>query len=118
MVSERKATTNVMASNMGVIVKGNTNNTLWVTVSNLLDTKPMSNVEVTAYNFQLQPIGKARTDGDGFALIKAKNKPFVLVASLEDKQKTYLHLIDSEDNLLSRFDVGGKEIKKGLRGVP
>ena len=28
MVSERKATTNVMASNMGVIVKGNTNNTL------------------------------------------------------------------------------------------
>lgn len=116
MVSERKATTNVMASNMGVIVKGNTNNTLWVTVSNLLDTKPMSNVEVTAYNFQLQPIGKARTDGDGFALIKAKNKPFVLVALSEDKQKTYLRLVDGEDNLLSRFDVGGKEIKKGLRG--
>ena len=116
MVSERKATTNVMASNMGVIVKGNTNNTLWVAVSNLLDAKPMSNVEVTAYNFQLQPIGKARTDGDGFALIKAKNKPFVLVVSSEDKQKTYLRLVDGEDNLLSRFDVGGKEIQKGLRG--
>ena len=78
----------------------------------------MSNVEVTTYNFQLQPIGKARTDGDGFVLIKAKNKPFVLVASSEDKQKTYLRFVDGEDNLLSRFDVGGKEIKKGLRGVP
>lgn len=116
MVSDRKAVTNVLASNLGVIVKKNMNNTLWVSVSDLLNTDPLSDIEVTAYNFQLQPVGTAKTDKNGFALIKTKNKPFVLVASSEDKQKTYLRLVDGEENMLSRFDVGGKETQKGLKG--
>ena len=66
------AATNVLASNLGLIVKANANNTLWVAVSNLIDTKPLSGVEVTAYNFQLQPIGSAKTDDNGFAEIKTK----------------------------------------------
>ena len=116
MSSDRMAATNVLASNMGIIVKANTNNTLWVTVSNLIDTKPLAGIEVTAYNFQLQPVGSAKTDDNGFAVIKAKNKPFALVATAPDKQKGYLRLVDGEENMLSRFDVGGKETVRGLKG--
>ncbi|MDR3261615.1 MAG: alpha-2-macroglobulin [Tannerella sp.] len=115
MSSERKVATNVLASDLGLIVKGNTNNRLWIAVSNLLDTKPVANADVTAYNFQLQPIGSARTDDNGFAVINAKNKPFLVVAT-SNRQKAYLRMTDGEENMLSRFDVGGKEIKKGLKG--
>jgi uncharacterized protein YfaS (alpha-2-macroglobulin family) len=116
MTSERKAVANVLASDLGLIVKSNSNNQLWIAVSNLLDTKPVANADVTVYNFQLQPIGSSRTDENGFAMINtAKNKPFVIVAS-SNSQKAYLRLTDGGENMLSRFDVGGKEIKKGLKG--
>ena len=115
MLSRRKATCNVLMSNIGVIAKSNSENRWWITVSNLLDTKAIANADVTLYNYQLQPIGNAKTDADGFAVIDSKGKPFVLVA-LANGQKTYLRLVDGEDNMLSRFDVGGKIIEKGLKG--
>lgn len=115
MNSDRRAVANVLASNLGVIVKANSNNDLWVSVTHLLDTKPVANAEVTAYNFQLQPVGSAKTDQNGFAVLKAKNKPFVVTAVSGD-QKAYIRLVDGEENMVSRFDVGGKEIKKGLKG--
>lgn len=115
MESSRKVSCNLLATNLGLVVKRNTANKLWVTVSNILDTTPMANVEVTAYNYQLQPIGTAKTDTDGFAVLEAKGVPFVLVAT-DGKQKTYLKVLDGYENSTSRFDVGGKEIKKGLKG--
>ncbi|MDR1336060.1 MAG: alpha-2-macroglobulin [Tannerella sp.] len=115
MFGERNVAVNVLSSDLGMIVKSNSNNQLWVAVSNLLDTRPVANAEVTAYNFQLQPVGSARTDENGFAAFTAKNKPFVVVASSR-RQKAYLRMTDGEENLLSRFDVGGKDIQKGLKG--
>jgi uncharacterized protein YfaS (alpha-2-macroglobulin family) len=110
-----KVSCNVLASNVGLIAKSNSNNQWWVFVSNILDTKPVSGSEVTLYNYQLQPIGKAKTDADGFAYIEPKGVPFVAVAT-NGAQKTYLRLVSGENNSLSRFDVGGKTIEKGLKG--
>ncbi|MDR1675338.1 MAG: alpha-2-macroglobulin [Tannerella sp.] len=115
MSGERSAAVNLLASDLGMIVKSNSSHQLWVAVSNLLDTRPVAGAEVTAYNFQLQPVGSARTDENGFAAFTAKTKPFVVVASSR-RQKAYLRMTDGEENLLSRFDVGGKEIQKGLKG--
>jgi uncharacterized protein YfaS (alpha-2-macroglobulin family) len=115
MLSERKAVCNVMLSNIGVIAKSNSENKLWIAVSNILDTKPVANADITVYNFQLQPIATAQTDADGFATITPKGKPFVLVAAANG-QKTYVRLVDGEENSLSRFDTGGKVINKGLKG--
>jgi len=115
MIPERKAVCNLLMSNIGLIAKGNSGNRWWITVSNLLDTKAIANADVTLYNYQLQPVGNAKTDVDGFAVIDPKGKPFVAVASANG-QKTYLRLVEGEDNLLSRFDIGGKIIEKGLKG--
>lgn len=115
MLPERTAACNVLASNLGMIVKRNSNNKVWVAVSNILNTKPVEKAQVTVYNFQLQPIGKAETDGDGFAEIEAKGVPFIVMAEA-DKQKAYVKVIDGEEQSVSRFDVGGKEIQKGLKG--
>ena len=40
MQSGRRAITNVFASNIGMIAKSNSNNNVWVAVTNILDTKP------------------------------------------------------------------------------
>lgn len=115
MVSERSAGCNVLASNIGLIVKRNATNKLWVAVNDILTTDPIGKAQITAYNFQLQPIGSGTTDGDGFALIEPKGVPFIVVAE-SNHQKGYVKVIDGEEQSVSRFDVGGKEIQKGLKG--
>lgn len=110
-----KVSANLLASNIGIIAKRNSDNELWISVSDILTTKPIVNADVIAYNYQLQPLGQGKTDADGFAFFKAKGKPFV-VKVISGNEKGYLRLVDGEDNMISRFDVGGKEIKKGLKG--
>ena len=115
MNSDRAAACNVFASNLGMIVKRNSLNKLWIAVSNILDTNPVGKAQVTVYNFQLQPIGKRETNGEGFVEISSKGTPFIVVAEAE-KQKAYVRVVDGEEQSVSRFDVGGKEIQKGLKG--
>ena len=98
-----------------MIVKRNSLNKLWIAVSNILDTKPIGKAQVTAYNFQLQPIGKGETNGEGFVEITPNGVPFIIVAE-SDKQKAYVRVVDGEEQSVSRFDVGGKDIQKGLKG--
>jgi Large extracellular alpha-helical protein len=40
---------------------------------------------------------------------------FIIVAE-SDKQKAYVRVVDGEEQSVSRFDVGGKDIQKGLKG--
>ena len=115
MDSDRAAACNVFDSNLGMIVKRNSLNKLWIAVSNILDTKPIGKAQVTAYNFQLQPIGKGETNGEGFVEITPNGVPFIIVAE-SDKQKAYVRVVDGEEQSVSRFDVGGKDIQKGLKG--
>ena len=58
MGADRTATCNVFASNLGMLVKKNSLNNLWIAVNNILDTKPVGKAQVTVYNFQLQTIGQ------------------------------------------------------------
>ena len=53
---------NVFASNLGMLVKKNSLNNLWIAVNNILDTKPVGKAQVTVYNFQLQTIGKGKIE--------------------------------------------------------
>ena len=115
MNSDRIAACNIFASNLGMIVKRNSLNKLWIAVNNILDTKPIGKVQVTIYNFQLQPIGKGETNGEGLVEITPKGVPFIAVAEA-DKQKAYVRVVDGEEQSVSRFDVGGKDIQKGLKG--
>ena len=115
MNSDRIAACNIFASNLGMIVKRNSLNKLWIAVNNILDTKPIAKAQVTIYNFQLQPIGKGETNGEGLVEITPKGVPFIAVAEA-DKQKAYVRVVDGEEQSVSRFDVGGKDIQKGLKG--
>ncbi|GHV34548.1 hypothetical protein FACS1894178_2280 [Bacteroidia bacterium] len=107
-------TTNLLSTNIGIIAKTNDDGKIWVTTSNILTTEPMSGVTITAYNYPLRKIAEAKTDGDGFAVLDANNIYFIVAS--KDGQSSYLKLNYGEDNSLSKFDIGGKTIEKGLQG--
>lgn len=113
---ERRIQTVVMASNVGIIAKSGQGNTMTVAVTDILTTQPLSGAEVTLYNYQMQVLGMAKTDGNGFVEIDyKKGRPFVVTASKGD-DIGYLEVADQASLSLSRFDVSGKEIQKGLKG--
>ncbi|MDR2003561.1 MAG: hypothetical protein LBQ74_11055 [Prevotella sp.] len=106
----------VLASNIGITAKLGADKKMFVALTDILTTKPISGGVVDIYNYQMQRIGSGKTDGDGFADIDYKGGvPFVVIASRE-KEKGYLKVTSNLSLSLSNFDVSGKEIKKGLKG--
>lgn len=113
--SERFLQRNVIASNLGIIAKGGNDNSYFVSVADIRTTEPMSNVELTFYDFQQQVLTTAQTGSDGTIKVQLSRKPFVVVAKKE-AQRGYLRLEDGASLSLSRFDVAGEVTQKGLKG--
>ncbi len=106
---------NILASDLGIIAKGASKNTMTFAVSDLRTTEPVNDVELQVYSFQNQLIGSVKTINEGIATIQLKDKPFLLIAK-KGKQRGYLRLDDGTSLSLSKFDVGGAATQKGLKG--
>lgn len=116
MNSERMKETFVTASNIGIIAKSGEEGTMSVAVTDILTTDPLPGAEVTVYNYQMQPIGSGKTGKDGFVEINCKKGlPFLVTAS-RGNDTGYLEVKGESSLSLSRFDVSGKEVQKGLKG--
>ena len=107
--------TNLLASNLGMIVKGNESGTYWVTVNDILTTDAVRGAEITLYSLQLRKLASGRTGAKGTVTLQTPSKPFIAVAS-KGKQHTYLRLVEGENNSYSRFDVGGEKNIGGIKG--
>lgn len=112
---QRWATRNIIASNIGLIVKKGNDNTMTIAVTNILTAEPMIGVELELLDYQKQVIYKASSDNDGLASIPLKRKPYLLVAK-NGKERGYLKLDDGSSLPLSRFNVGGEQVQNGLKG--
>ena len=111
----RSESRNVIASNFGIVSKLTNDKELDVTISDLLDTKPLENIKVSVYDYQRQLITEKLTNKNGFIKVKLKRKPFMLVAS-KNKEKGYLKITNGNSLNISQFDVGGTISKNGLKG--
>lgn len=105
---------NILASDLGIIVKSGTDQSVFCTVTNLVSSEPMQGVEVTLYNYQQQPIAVGTTDNNGFVNVSTLEKPFLLIARYE-KQRGYLRLDDGSSLSLGAFDVSGNTVPRGLK---
>ncbi len=112
---ERFASRNILASNIGLTAKYGNDKNLFVAVSNIITTNPVNGVDLQVLDYQNQVIGTAKSDGDGLAQIPVKRKPYLLVAK-NGNEKGYLKLDDGSSLPLSRFDIGGDEVKNGMKG--
>src|SRR5690606_21006716 len=83
--------------------------------TSILTAQPMPDVEVKLLDYQQQVIQTATTNGDGFAEFEASRKPFMLIAA-KNEERGYLKLDDGSSLPLSRFDVGGDIVQKGIKG--
>src|SRR5690606_13998696 len=106
---------NLVSSNLGVIAKQSTNNSYYFAVTNILTTNPEANATVKLYNYQQQVIASITSDNDGLALVDLnKNAAFAVVS--KGKNNTYVKLGDGNSLSLSKFDVSGNKLQRGLKG--
>src|SRR3546814_1155238 len=86
-----------------------------VTATDILTAQPMEGVTLELLDYQQQVLLSGRTDREGMARFEAGRKPFLLIAR-KGGQRGYLKLDDGSSLPLSRFDVGGGQVQKGLKG--
>ena len=110
----RSVARNILASDLGIIAKGGSDHSMSVALTDLATTLPLSGVQIDIYNFQQQLIGTSRTNDKGMARIRLENKPFLLIAH-HNEQRGYLRLDDGSSLSLSRFDVSGNVVQKGVK---
>ena len=112
---DKKISANVLASNLGVTVKKGLNNAYMVTVNDIVTTNPVSGVKITFYNYQQQEIGAATTDAEGITGFDADRPAYFAIAE-SGKQQTYVKLSDGNALSVSKFDVSGVQLQKGIKG--
>ncbi len=112
---ERRYGHNVLASDLGVIVKREPNGKLHVVVNNLLTTQPIPNATVLFYNYQQQVIAQGTTDANGMIERTPAIKPFVIIVK-SGAQRGYMKLDEGTSLSLSNFDVEGRTSEKGIKG--
>ncbi|MCM5662429.1 alpha-2-macroglobulin family protein [Galbibacter mesophilus] len=107
--------TNIIASDIGLTVKKGKNESYFISVNNLITTDPLAGTKVTFYNYQQQPIGDLITEASGTDIFDAPAPVYFVIAE-RNNQKTYLKLNDGNSLSVSKFDVAGRELQKGIKG--
>ncbi|MDR1130388.1 MAG: hypothetical protein LBK96_05360 [Prevotellaceae bacterium] len=113
--SRCRAAKNILASDLGIVAKIGTKNSVRFIVTNIHSITPASSVEMEIYNYQQQLIGRGITNAEGFADVEVKGKPFVAIAR-QGAQRGYLQMSEGLSISLSRFDVAGDAVKNGIKG--
>ncbi|MHA7055703.1 alpha-2-macroglobulin family protein [Aquimarina sp. M1] len=111
----KKVAANILASNLGVVIKKGLNNSYSIAVNDIITTNPIANAKVTFYNYQQQEIGFATTDAEGMSGFDADKQASFAIART-GKQQTYVKLNDGNALSVSKFDVSGVQLQKGIKG--
>ena len=111
----RSVSLNLIGSDLGVIAKQGNDFNYFFAVTNILSTDPEANANVTLYNYQQQEIAKGLTNNDGIIEIDAKKRAAFAIVS-KGKNISYIKLQDGNSLSLSKFDVSGNRLQRGLKG--
>lgn len=106
---------NILASDLGLIYKLDDNKMSHAFVSDMISAKPVAGATIEYYDYVKQVIAIGTTDANGMLDVQLKRKPFLMLAKL-GKQRGYLKLLDGYTNSLSKFDVEGEVVQKGVKG--
>jgi alpha-2-macroglobulin len=106
---------NVLVSDIGMIAKRGTDDTVVVALSDIRTAKPLGNALVKILDYQQAVLSEGRTDRDGLARLAGDRQAFLVVAE-NGAQKGYVRLQDGEALSVSHFDVAGENVRKGLKG--
>jgi len=111
----KKISTNLLASNLGVIVKKGNNDKTFVAVTDILNTNPIANAKVELLNLQQQVVSSSSTNNEGIAVFEGTKGAFFAKVS-NNTSTTYMKLNDGNALSMSKFDVSGTKLQKGIKG--
>lgn len=106
---------NIIASDIGIIAKKGNDNSMNVVISDLTTTNPLAGVDVQILDYQQQILKTATTDGSGIVNFEKVKNPYFIVAK-SGNHRGYLKIDDGQSLSLSRFDISGSQVQKGLKG--
>lgn len=114
---KRAVSRNVFASNIGLTGKKGNDGSVLLIVNDLLSTEPLQEAEVDLYDYQQQLIESKTTDRSGVAEfdLSEEQDAYFAVATKGDT-KAYLKMNDGNSLSISDFDVGGTNVRDGLKG--
>ena len=107
---------NLFASNIGIIAKKGEGSEIFIATQDIRTTEPLTGSRVRVLNYQLMPIATGSTDKDGFCTLQIKSPEAFIVEVTHNNQKGYLKVNNGNELSLSRFDISGKTIQKGIKG--
>lgn len=108
-------TTNVLASNLGLLIKKTENGNYFAATTNLLTAEPEPETKISFYNLQQQLLGSVKTNAQGIAELKTTQKAAFAIAEKQNNF-AYLKLENSNALNLSNFEIDGTKITKGING--
>jgi uncharacterized protein YfaS (alpha-2-macroglobulin family) len=106
---------NVLGSDLGLIVKKGKDNSYLFAAADIVSTTPEANTKITLYNYQKQAIASTNTDASGIARLTPDGYAVFAVAQ-KGNNYAYLKLEDGNSLSMSSFDISGKELQKGMKG--
>lgn len=107
---------NIFVSNLAITAKTAHEGVVDVFVRKISDAQSVKNCSVQLLDYQMQHVGEAVTDKEGFCKIAYTNKPYFIVAQSDDAGKSYLKLTNNQALSLSKFDVSGTSIANNING--
>jgi len=96
----------VLASDLGIIAKGNGSFAYTVFITNIVTGNPISGAHVRLFNYVQQQIGIGVTNADGKVEIKCPEEAFAIIAN-QGEDRNYLKITNEASLSTSNFDVGG-----------
>lgn len=106
---------NVIASNIGLMVKGTGQGNHTIFATDLKTARPLAGLKIVLYNYQQQPIKELTTDVEGKATIIPQNNLWLIVAN-RDNEFTYLKINGGNSLSYSRFNTKGVNPSNGIKG--
>lgn len=112
---DAKLATNILATDLGVIVKRGGDKSIFVAVNNIVTTEPVSGATVELYSYQQQKLASVKTSSDGTVNVTLDKFAYFAIVT-KGKETTYVKLDDGISLSVSNFDVNGEMLQKGLKG--
>lgn len=111
----KEINTTVLGSDLGLIVKKGSNKSYHFATTDLISAAPEGNVLIHLFNYQQELIATVTTDTNGLAIYDSE-KTFAFAVAQKGNNYAYAKLQDGNALSLSKFDVSGKTLQKGLKG--
>ena len=112
---ERVVTASLLGSDLGLIVKKGNNGSYHFAATNLLTAKPEAGTKIKLYNYQQQLMSEVITDNSGLSIYDG-NKNIAFAVAVKNNNYAYAKLLDGNALSLSKFDVSGQQLQRGLQG--